>query len=94
MASQNVPELTRISSKGQVVIPASVRSRLGLKPGTLFAILTKPESGLVVLKKVDSKPLQVDLGLLREVEKAWKEIAQGKARKASRDRFLEELQTW
>ena len=94
MASQNVPELTRISSKGQVVIPARVRSRLGLKPGSVFAILTRPESGIVVLKKVDNKTLQVDLGLLREVEKAWKEIAQGKAKKASRKRFLEELQTW
>jgi len=94
MASQNVPELTRISSKGQVVIPTRVRNRLGLKPGSLFAILTRPESDVVVLKKVDSKSLQVDLELLREVENAWKEIAQGKARKASRERFLEELQTW
>jgi AbrB family looped-hinge helix DNA binding protein len=94
MASQSIPELTRISSKGQVVIPAKVRSSLGLKPGSLFAILTKPKSGIVVLKKVDNRTLQVDLGLLREVEKAWKEIARGKARKASKQRFLEELQTW
>jgi len=94
MASERVPELTRISSKGQVVIPARVRSRLGIKPGSLFAILTRPESNIVVLKKVDDKSLQVDLELLREVEKDWKEIAQGKARKASRKRFLEELQTW
>lgn len=94
MASESVPELTRISSKGQVVIPARVRSKLGIKPGSLFAILTRPESGLVVLKKVDNKTLHVELGLLREVEKAWKEIAEGKTRKASRKRFLEELQTW
>jgi AbrB family looped-hinge helix DNA binding protein len=93
MASESVPELTRISSKGRVIIPARVRSRLGLKSGNLFAILTRPESGIVVLKKVDNKALQVDLVLLREVEKAWKEIAQGKARKAGRKRFLEELQT-
>jgi len=94
MTSESVPELTRISSKGQVVIPARVRSRLGLKPGSLFAILTRPKSNIVVLKKVDNKTLQVDLKLLREVEKAWKEIAQGKARKANKKRFLEELQTW
>jgi hypothetical protein len=43
---------------------------------------------------VDNKTLRVDLALLREVEKAWKEIANGKAGKASRKRFLEELQTW
>jgi AbrB family looped-hinge helix DNA binding protein len=94
MASESVLELTRVSSKGQIVIPARVRSRLGLKPGSLFAILTRPESDIVVLKKIDNKTLQVDLGLLREVEKAWKEIAQGKAKQASRKRFLEELKTW
>jgi AbrB family looped-hinge helix DNA binding protein len=94
MASEIVPELTRISSKGQVVIPARVRNRLGLRPGNLFAILTRPESDMVVLKKVDNKTLQADLTLLREVEKAWKEITGGKTRTASRKRFLEELQTW
>lgn len=77
-----------------MVIPVGVRSKLGLKPGSLFAILTRPGSDIVVLKKVDNKTLQVDLTLLREVEKAWKEVANGKARKASRKRFLEELQTW
>ena len=73
MTSQDVPDVTRISSKGQVVIPARVRSKLGLKAGNLFAILTRPDSNVVVLKKVDSKSLQVDLELFREIEKAWKE---------------------
>ncbi len=44
-----------------------------------------PESGLVVLMKVDSKSLQVDLGLLREVQVASKGIAQGKAKRASKE---------
>ena len=68
MKSEAVPELTRISSKGQVVIPARVRNKLGLKAGSLFAILTRPESDVVVLKKVDDKRLKVDLMLFREVE--------------------------
>jgi len=94
MAFREIPQLTRISSKGQVVIPIRVRNRLGIKAGGVFAIITKPESGILVLKKVDSKSLQADLELFREVEKAWREIEQGKARKASRKRFLQELQTW
>ncbi|MGD0424554.1 MAG: AbrB/MazE/SpoVT family DNA-binding domain-containing protein [Candidatus Bathyarchaeia archaeon] len=93
MHPETVPELTRISSKGQVVIPAKVRSKLGLKAGNIFAILTSPKSNVVVLKKVDDKKLQADLMLFREVEKAWEEIREGKMRKASRRRFLEELQT-
>lgn len=91
---QRVPELTRVSSKGQVVIPASVRDRLGIKSGSLFAIHTVPKSKMVILRKVDSDALQVDLILLREVEKAWADIERGKARRASRRRFLEELRTW
>jgi AbrB family looped-hinge helix DNA binding protein len=91
---REIPQLTRVSSKGQVVIPARVRSRLGLKAGSLFAVLTRPDSDVVVLKKVDSKSLQADLQLFHDVEKAWKEIAQGRTRRASKERFLEEIQTW
>lgn len=65
-----------------------------MKAGSVFAILTHPESDLLVLKKVDSKSLQVDLRLFHEIEKAWEEVQQGKARKASRENFLEELKTW
>jgi hypothetical protein len=43
---------------------------------------------------VVSKSLPADLGLLRELQVAWEEIARGKAKKASKERFLEELQTW
>ena len=94
MKPQTVPELTRISSKGQVVIPARIRNRLHIKAGGVFAILTQPRSGIVILKRVDSKSLRVDLSLFREIEKAWREIEQGKARRASTRRFLEALQTW
>jgi len=94
MESKRVPSLTRISSKGQIVIPHSIRTRLGIKAGGLFAILAGPKAGIVVLKKIDNKSLLVDLKLFREVEKAWKEIEHGRARRASAKRFLEELRTW
>jgi len=40
MRSENVPELTRISSKGQVVITYRVRQKLGIDAGSVFAILS------------------------------------------------------
>lgn len=89
-----MPELTRISSKGQVVIPVRVRERLGIKSGSIFAILTHRKGGVVVLKRLDSKSLRADLQVLREVERAWKEIERGQARRVTRKRFLEELKTW
>jgi len=94
MNSEDVPELTRISSKGQVVIPSRVREKLGIQAGNVFAILTPRKGNVVVLKKIDSKSLQADLRIFREVEKAWKEIERGQARRASRKRFLEGLETW
>jgi len=41
---------TRMSSKGQVVIPEDIRRRLGLDPGTQFIVLG--EDDVVILKMV------------------------------------------
>ena len=43
---------TRLSSKGQVVIPEAIRQRLGLRPGTQFVVLG--EDGTVVLKPISA----------------------------------------
>jgi len=44
-------ELTKISSKGQIVIPLKIRSLLGINEGSVIAIDTTNE--MVILKKVD-----------------------------------------
>ncbi len=44
---------TRLSSKGQVVIPEDVRLRLGLKPGAQFVVVGE---GDVVILKIISPP--------------------------------------
>jgi len=44
----SVLETTRMSSKGQVVIPEAVRTRLGLKEGAQFVVVG--EKDVVVLK--------------------------------------------
>ncbi len=43
-------ELTRVSSKGQVVIPGIIRERLGLADGT--RLLVFGEGDTIILKKV------------------------------------------
>ena len=55
--------VTSMSSKGQVVIPLDVRTRLGLKEGEKFAVLG--EGDTVVLKKI-SMPSLADFDVLRE----------------------------
>ena len=41
---------TKMSSKGQVVIPEEIRRRLGLEPGTRFLVMGDKE--VVILKKL------------------------------------------
>lgn len=44
-------ELSRLSAKGQVTIPAAVRAVIGLKPGDMVAYEVK--DGVVTLRRVD-----------------------------------------
>ncbi|MEO7796466.1 MAG: AbrB/MazE/SpoVT family DNA-binding domain-containing protein [Opitutaceae bacterium] len=44
---------TRLSSKGQVVLPAAARKRLGLKPGAKFACRVR--GGEIVLTPAETK---------------------------------------
>lgn len=46
---------TRLSSKGQVVIPEEIRTRLGLKPGSRFIVLA--DRGAVVFKTIETPDL-------------------------------------
>jgi len=45
-------DITKMSSKGQIVIPMHMRKRLNAKEGTLFAVVGTDDS--VMLRKVSS----------------------------------------
>ena len=47
---------TKLSSKGQIVIPEAIRRRLELEPGTEFLVLG--EDGTVVLKVIEAPSMQ------------------------------------
>ncbi len=47
---------TRMSSKGQVVIPEEVRDRLGLKAGTQFVVVGNRDA--VILKAISAPPVK------------------------------------
>jgi len=49
------PATTKLSSRGQVVIPEEIRKRLGLEPGAQFVVVA--EGDVVVLKAL--KPPQM-----------------------------------
>ena len=52
---QPILETTRLSSKGQVVLPLAIRRRLHLSSGSKFAVVG--EGDTVILKKIVLPPL-------------------------------------
>lgn len=86
-------QLTRLSSKGQIVIPQAIRKKMNMKEGNVFAV-TSPKEGTLILKKIDRPFSQEDISLLRDLEEAWEDIEKGNFRRAKRGDFLAELDKW
>ena len=66
MAQSEKAELTILSEKGQVVIPAKIRLRMGLKPKTKFLVYEYDDS--VILKKF------VEPDFSKELEAMYKRV--------------------
>ena len=62
---------TKLSSKGQVVIPEQIRERLGLKAGAQFVVIG--EKGVVILKAITPPTMDEIEDLLAEARKAARE---------------------
>jgi AbrB family looped-hinge helix DNA binding protein len=74
---------TRLSSKGQVVIPEAVRRQLALKPGAEFVVVGKGD--VVILKSIVPPPLSDFDGLVRQ---ARQQARRAKVRKAEVARIV------
>jgi AbrB family looped-hinge helix DNA binding protein len=59
---------TRLSSKGQVVIPEEIRQRLGLKEGTQFVVVG--ERDVVILKSISAPAMKEFDDLVRHARGA------------------------
>lgn len=66
------PSTTKMSSKGQVVIPEAIRNKLGLTPGTQFVVVG--EGDAIILKVLVSPSMTEFDGLInnarQQAEKA------------------------
>ena len=85
-------DTTTISSKGQIVIPSSMRS--DLKEGDRFLIIKDKSSFL--LKKVDDldETFKEDLEFSRRTEEAWKRHDRGEFKRMELSDFAKELKKW
>ncbi len=58
---------TRLSSKGQVVIPEQVRNRLGLKTGDQFVVVGKDDA--VILKSITAPSMREFDAVIKKARK-------------------------
>jgi len=65
------PSTTKLSSRGQVVIPEEIRNRLGLEPGDQFVVVG--EGNVVILKTVEPPNAKKLKALLDQVQRAAEE---------------------
>ena len=81
---------TKLSSKGQVVIPEEVRNRLGLQPGVQFVVLG--DKDVVILKVIQPPNMSEFREIVGRARRAAKKAGMRKAdiakavRKARKDR--------
>jgi AbrB family looped-hinge helix DNA binding protein len=61
---------TRMSTKGQVVIPEEIRNRLGLKPGSRFVVVGQGD--VVMLKTISAPSLEQFDDLVSEARRSAK----------------------
>lgn len=61
---------TKLSSRGQVVIPEEIRRRLGLEPGVRFVVVGDGDT--VVLKRIEAPSLKELDALVSRARKAAK----------------------
>jgi len=63
----NTVATTKMSSKGQIVIPEDIRKRLGLKPGAQFVVVG--QNDVVILKTITQPSLDEFDQLISEARK-------------------------
>ena len=82
--------ITKVSSKGQIVIPSHMRK--GITIGEEFLIIR--EGDKLIMKKISelTQQLKDELLFAQRVEKAWKKYEKGKFKSLSANKFLEELE--
>ncbi len=82
-------EITKLSTKGQIVIPDSIRK--DFEVGSVFKVMKK--GNLIVLKGIEGFSKE-EIEEMKELDKIWKDIDSGKGKTTSVEEFLKEMKTW
>lgn len=84
--------ITKMSSKGQIVIPAELRA--GLEEGDKLIIIKNDHQ--LIMKKADTldKTFAEDIEFAKRTEAAWKRYEKGEFKTMKAEAFLKEMEKW
>ena len=84
-------DITKISSRGQLVIPQEIREDAQVKPDTKFIVFN--EDDYIILKpiKKEIKDLKEEMEELKEVKEADEQLKKGEFLKISGNKSVEEI---
>ncbi len=85
-------DITRMSSKGQIVIPQEMRKNIN--EGDKIVIIQNGDQ--IILKKVEDfdKNIEEDLEFARRTEEAYKKYERGEFKSMDFDDFIAEMKKW
>jgi len=84
--------ITKMSSKGQIVIPKEMRE--GIKEGDKLMIIK--EGKQLILKRTEdlSENLKEDIAFAKKTEEALTRVKNGKGVRMNFDNFINEMKKW
>lgn len=84
-------DITKMSSKGQIVIPQELRKNFN--EGDKIVVIRNEDQ--IILKKADKfdKQLEADLKAAKKAQEAWKEIEEGNFKRMPAEDFLKEIRS-
>ena len=82
-------EITKLSTRGQIVIPEEIRK--GMVEGTSFVVARVED--MILLKQLQGFSVS-ELDEMKELNKIWKDIDSGAGISSSKKDFLREMENW
>jgi AbrB family looped-hinge helix DNA binding protein len=87
-------EIVKISSRGQFVLPLSMRKKFRIGKGEKLMVVEN--EGTMVLRPIKEMGSDVDdeIYMMQKAAHAWDEIEKGNFKRMPKARFLKELEAW
>lgn len=87
-------KIVKVTDKGQISLPISMRENAGIAKGDELIIIQ--DEGMIILEKMSTltKKFKEDLAFAKKTKEAWKRYEDGKFYEMDSKEFLKEIEKW